>query len=133
MKQEAMFTIKTKNPRFILSYGINLEGPTLKNPLIPKHAENTDKRNVTSVCRLNGSSDSGPRKTIAIIRWTCGNDSRNGSANKELCDFLKELMNLINNISSWPFEFTKVTSSQLLLLSELCSFSPSQSTPTILF
>ena len=88
MKQEVMFTIKTKNPRFILSYGINLDGPTLKNLLIPKHAENTDKRNVTSVCRLNGSSDSGPRKTIAMIKWTCGNDSRNGSANKELINLI---------------------------------------------
>ena len=104
MRQNAIFTNRTKNPRFILSYGINLEGPTLKNLDMPKHAENTDNENVTSVCHetsdldevSHGLSESGPRKTITIIRCTCGNDSRNGSENKELCEFLKGLE--LNNI-----------------------------------
>ena len=50
IKQLAMFTIRTKKPRFILSYGISLEGPTLKNLDMPKHAEITDNEKVRTVC-----------------------------------------------------------------------------------
>ena len=50
IKQEAMFTIRTKNPRFILSYGISLAGPTLKNLDMPKHAEITDNEKVREHC-----------------------------------------------------------------------------------
>ena len=89
IKQLAMFTIRTKNPRFILSYGISLEGPTLKNLDMPKHAESTDKENVMMVCVVitppfdSLTVGSFPTTTINKMRCTCGNDSRYGSENKE--------------------------------------------------